>query len=238
MSNDSLIVISHYAKRGDFHLKRLLSEVSRVTKSILVVINSDFVNCESEEIFEGYSTLVRPNLGMNIGGWNAAFHRYPNYGYYIFLQDECSLLRHDFLDAYKRKLNNPNIGIVGESINFKWDKSWRDMLLSPLNYSTDIVLGSRKISRVENYVNLLHTWKIEPGFGGRHLRALVWGIKGETLIRLEGFPIGETKEQCIASEIAVSKKIEQLGLRVCQMDENPFTFFRHEEWRADGFSKL
>lgn len=238
MSSDALIVISHYAKRGDYHLKKLLSEVSQVTKSILVVINADFVNSESEGFFEGYPALLRPNLGMNIGGWNAAFHRHPNYEHYVFLQDECSLLRRDFLDAYKRKLNDPDIGMVGESINFKWDKSWRDMFLSPLNYSTDIVLGSRKISRVENYLNLLHTWKIEPGFGGRHLRALAWGIKGETLIRLEEFPIGETKEQCIASEIAVSKKIEQLGLRVCQIDESPFTFFRHDEWRADGSSKL
>lgn len=238
MSNDALIVISHYAKRDDYFLKKLLLEISQVTRKILVVINSDFVNCVSEEFYLGYPALVRPNLGMNIGGWDAAFHRYSNYEHYIFLQDECSLLRYDFLEVYKRKLSDPNVGMVGESINFKWDRSWRDMFLSPLNYSTEIVLGSRKISRVENYLNTLHAWKIDPGFGGRHLRALVWGIKGETLFRIKGFPIGETKEQCIASEIAVSKKIEQLGLRVDQISETPFTYFKHDEWRSDGVSKI
>jgi hypothetical protein len=81
-------------------------------------------------------------------------------------------------------------------------------------------------------------WGINPGVTGRHLRSLVWGFSNESLSRLGGFPIGSTKEECIASEIAVSKKIEQLGLSVTQISDTPFTFFKHEEWRADGTSKI
>lgn len=238
MSDNFLIVISHYAARNDWHLKNLLSDISRITKNILVVINSDDQNFESEGYFQGYPMLTRPNNGMNIGGWNAAYHKYPNYKYYIFLQDECSLVRHDFLEAYEKLLNNHEVGMVGESLNFKWDRSWQDMYLSSLNYPIDVMFNSRRVSRVEYYLNLFHKWRVEPGSTGRHMRALIWGFRGETLSRLGGFPIGESKEQCIAAEIAVSKKIEQLGLLVIQASENSFPFFRHQEWRTDGTSKI
>lgn len=50
----------------------------------------------------------------------------------FFLQDECSLLRCDFLDAYKRKLNHPNIGMVGESINFIFPPHFSSSFTSPM----------------------------------------------------------------------------------------------------------
>ena len=81
-------------------------------------------------------------------------------------------------------------------------------------------------------------WGIKPGLTGLHLRSLVWGFKREVLEELFPFPIGKTKEECIASEIAVSKKVEQLGLKVTQIHKKPFKYISHVEWKLDGSSKV
>ena len=39
-----------------------------------------------------------------------------------------------------------------------------------------------------------------------HLQSLVWGLK-ETLDKISPFPIGLTKEECIASEVRFQKKL-------------------------------
>ena len=238
MHSDALVVISHYSARSDHLLKKLLSEISTQTKNIVISVNDDQAIKESDTQIEGFRALLRPNIGMNIGAWNAAFKKYNTYSYYIFLQDECSLLRPDFLEAYKRELSTNGVGMTGESINFKWDRSWQSIFESPLNYPVDSYLNGRQLSRVEYYLSLMNAWEISPGSTEKHLRALIWGFTSDALNRLNGFPLGNSKEECIASEIAVSKKIEQLGLSVTQISDTPFTFFKHEEWRADGTSKI
>lgn len=232
MQSDTLIVISHYAGRDIRHLSALVSRIQRVTKNILIIINDDQAIRDTEAVFMGFSVIVRPNFGMNIGAWNCAFEKFPIYKFYIFLQDECSLLRDDFLVAYENELARHDTGMTGESINYKWDKPWSEMLKSPLNYRV-----SNNFYRVEYYLYLMDKWEINPGLTGRHLRSLVWGFNNDSLRRLGGFPIGLSKEECIAAEIAVSRKIEQLGLRVTQISASPFSFFSHSEWRTDGLSK-
>jgi hypothetical protein len=237
MHNDVLVVISHYAGRQLDALNELISQISVITKNILIVINSDLNSGEHKDFYNGFPVIIRPNTGMNIGAWNSAFENYPDYKFYIFLQDECSVVRPDFLDAYKKELSLSGVGMTGESINFKWDISWQRMLQSPLNYLTDFFYDGHRLSRVEYYLRLLGAWKIHPGSTGRHLRALVWGFNQSSLRQLNGFPLGSSKEECIASEIAVSKKIEELGFRVTQISSVPFCYFKHQEWRADGVSK-
>lgn len=237
MYNDTLVVISHYAGRQLDCLRDLISQVSVLTKNILIVINDDKKLEEHKDFYNGFPVIIRPNIGMNIGAWNAAFEHYPDYMFYIFLQDECLLVRPDFLDAYRRELSLSGVGMTGESINYKWDLPWQRMLVSPLNYLTTIFSHGKRLTRVEYYLSLLSAWKIHPGSTGKHLRALVWGFNQSALRQLNGFPLGESKEECIASEIAVSKKIEALGLQVTQISDIPFFYFKHQEWRADGVSK-
>ena len=233
MQNNTLVVISHYASRGSRQLSELLSQISRVSKNILIVVNDDQVAQEVLGSFIGYPAIFRPNIGMNIGGWDAVFRNYSSYKYYVFLQDECSLIRDDFISAYEVELAQSGVGMTGESINNKWDRPWIEMLKSPLNYFV-----SQNLTRVEHYLYLMRKWNVDPGSTGRHLRSLVWGFNHDSLARLGGFPVGKTKEECIAAEISVSKKIEELGLRVTQISDIPFSFFRHQEWRSDGTSKI
>ncbi len=135
----------------------------------------------------------------------------------------------EFMSAYVSKLEIQSVGMIGESINHKWDKPWLEMMKSPLNYPVNIFEHGKILSRVEYYLSLMSAWNANPGLNGRHLRALVWGFSGDVLRRIGGFPIGKTKEECIASEIAISKKTEQLGLKVVQIAEESFKYFRHDE---------
>ncbi|WP_114651662.1 hypothetical protein [Polynucleobacter necessarius] len=229
MNNDLLIVISYYSERSDSHLKKLLSSVSNINQNIVVVINSDECIDEVTGIFNGYKAITRPNTGMNIGAWDSVYRHYPNFKYYIFLQDECVMTNAEFMSAYVSKLEIQSVGMIGESINHKWDKPWLEMMKSPLNYPVNIFEHGKILSRVEYYLSLMSAWNANPGLNGRHLRALVWGFSGDVLRRIGGFPIGKTKEECIASEIAISKKTEQLGLKVVQIAEESFKYFRHDE---------
>jgi len=235
--DDVLIVISHYSARDKAALYALLKKISDITSHILVVINDDSAVSESFSKLGDFPVITRPNIGMNIGSWNSAHANFPNYKYYIFLQDECSLLRGDFIEAYKKELSTKNVGMTGESINHKWDKSWVELFHSPLNYVIENAAGHR-ISRVEHYLAAMSGWGINPGGSGRHLRSLVWGLNQDALRRIGRFPEGCNKEECIAAEISVSKKIEEIGLTVTQISKTPFSFFKHEEWRLDGHSKI
>jgi hypothetical protein len=66
----------------------------------------------------------------------------------------------------------------------------------------------------------------------------VWFFPGTMLRLLGGFPVGANRGECVAAEIAVSRKIVSLGYRFDQICEPPFSFFGHSEWRSDGLSKM
>ena len=128
--------------------------------------------------------------------------------------------------------------MTGESINYKWANKWEDIVSSDLNYIVGYNALKKPIYRVQYYLSLMKKWGIKPGLTGKHLRSLVWGLKKEVLEKISPFPIGKTKEECIASEIAISKKVEQLGLKVTQINKTPFKYISHLEWKLDGSSKV
>jgi hypothetical protein len=238
---NTAIIVSFYAERSNSDLLSLTSQLKRYNAHIIVVMNSDQVsNISVEKIDPEMSVIVRPNTGMNIGAWQAGFNNISEFQNYIFMQDECVIQREDFLDAYKELLDGTKNGLIGESINPRWDSPWSILQKSGLN--TKIELTDQKsnvpLRRVDYYIAMMRRWSIDPGLSGRHLRALVWAARGDNLRRLCGFPIGATKHQCIAAEIAVSRKIESLDLRVVQSHEQPFHYISHVEWKRDGMSKI
>ena len=232
-----LITISHYNKRKKNDLKSLIKSIQNQSCDLLIVINDDNCVLERYDTFYNTKTLIRPNTGMNIGAWNASFLKNRNYDFYLFLQDECQVLDSTFIDKYIYELSKKNVGMTGESINYKWANSWSYMAKSTLNYKIGYDINKTPVFRVQYYFNLLKKWNIDPGQNGLHLRSLVWGFKKETLDKISPFPIGITKEECIAAEIGVSKKIEQLNLKVTQINTKPFKHICHIEWKFDGSSK-
>lgn len=236
---NTLIVISYFDSRPKTQLNNLIKQLKNLNASILLSINSN--KTKQVNLFKDskINILKRPNTGMNIGAWNEAFFNLPDFDYYHFLQDECVIKDENFIEVYNSLLNEQNIGMVGETINPKWSHDWQSLLSSRLNYTDDDhIINGVRIPRVNFYLSMLNKWDINPGKNAMHLRSLIWSLKNETIRKIQGFPIGLNKGECIASEIGVSKKIEALGLQIKQVDSAPFKYIYHSEWSRDGFSKL
>jgi hypothetical protein len=237
-SNRLRIVISFYVDRPRDSLVRLLDDLQDFHPSVIVVMNTDRIddNLMGEKSFR---LIQNSNIGMNIGAWNRGFMEDPNADLYLFLQDECYLRRRDFAEIIESKFRvEPGLGMLGETINKKWDHPWSVIQRSALNtIEVNHFVGDLPSKRVETYLNAMLTWGIDPGSSGAHLRSLVWAFPGNVMRELGGFPIGRNKGECIAAEIAVSRKILSLGYRFDQISEKPFSLFGHLEWRDDGLSK-
>jgi hypothetical protein len=236
-----LTVVNHYDRRPKDSLDQLLAQLKPHGMRVLVVINSDDektsqVQRESPRL----SVMHRPNLGMNIGAWSDGYLHMPDFDYYLFLQDECRIENGEFLDAYLDEFGkDENLGMLGESINPKWLKDWQSLRRSGFNvFSPEHSIGGIPVPRVDFYLHCMKAWGIDPGETARHLRSLVWFLPGEMMARLQGFPQGRNKGECIAAEIGVSRKVEQLGYSVSQAGEMPFSYIYHTEWQRDGYRKI
>ena len=76
-------------------------------------------------------------------------------------------------------------------------------------------------------------WRVDPGLSGRHLRSVVWAASRDTLTLIDGFPIGADYGECIAAEIAVSRKCEANKRRLVQVRDAHFHFVHHREWTQE-----
>ena len=235
--NKVLITISHYSKRNKNNLIEIINSLKDQFCDLLIVINDDNCVKEKNAVFSNIKTLIRPNTGMNIGAWNTSFLNNRHHDFYLFLQDECQILDSTFISQYINELSKKDVGMTGESINYKWANSWNYIEKSALNYKVGYNINKIPVFRVQHYLSLFKKWNIDAGQSGIHLRSLVWGFKKETLKKVFPFPIGMTKEECIAAEIGVSKKVESLGYKVTQINEKPFQLISHIEWKLDGSSK-
>ena len=232
------IIISFYAARSRSHLLRLLQGLQNFAPNVIVVVNTD----GPEDVLRDqnlFRVVYNPNVGMNIGAWHRGFTEDPNSDLYLFLQDECYIRKEHFVSVIASRFRaDQRLGMLGETINRKWDQPWPVLRESSLNrIEPDHFVDTLPSRRVETYLNAMFSWGIEPGATGSHLRSLVWAFPGNVMRELGGFPIGQNKGDCIAAEIAVSRKILSLGYRFDQIALNPFSCFGHSEWREDGLSK-
>ncbi len=229
-----LVVISYFAARPTDHLHRLLDSLRRspagIEYDICLVINR--ANGKQPVIPDrGIKYLhERENTGMNIGAWDFGWRNHRNYRYYLFLQDECMITGGSWGRKFAQRLAPREVGLVGESINARWDKPWEKLKAKRQAGHKHLHHDRQKMGDAASYLDFMARHGIDPGPTGRHARALVWALRGSTLDRLDGFPIGSTYGECIAAEISVSRKIESLGLKVVQLDNEPFSLVEHAEW--------
>lgn len=238
MLESFLIIVSYYQKRNKSTLLRLLSSLEKYKSNVVVVENIDD-NEFSLALDLDFEVIKNKNIGMNIGAWNTGFLRHKNYDAYLFLQDECFLKREGFvsaiLDRFKKE---KDLGMLGETINRKWAHPWPILSSSTLNtFEAGHAVSANPARRVDAYLATMRSWGISPGATGEHLRSLIWAFPGDVMRRMGGFPVGRNRGECIAAEIAVSRNIIAMGLRFAQIEHEPFSYFGHEEWRADGESK-
>ncbi len=235
MRNKLTAVISNYAPRGRQDLNRLISQIENLVDKVLIVINDDSCT-ESRFQNDGHLTITRANLGMNIGAWSEAIQYCDSDSHVIFLQDECTLVDSDFVNAYTKKFADEKVGMIGESLNLKWNLPWEQIRESSLNYKLPFN-NNTLCNRVDLYLSCFRAWGIRPGLNGLHLRSLVWAFSAKAIQAIKNFPCGLTKEECIAAEIGVCKLVNQLGFEFIQSSEKPFAFFEHSEWEKHGFHK-
>lgn len=236
--HDINCVISAYGHDGVTRAINLATATNELFRKTIIVINEDDATFESHQSQSLYYEIRRPNLGMNIGAWLTGIkncdERYP----VVCLQDECELVNLRAPAHYCNLLNKDGIGMVGESLNTKWDREWEAMGVSPLNYIIRFP-DNKKISRVDFYLNCMQSWGIKTGITASHLRTLACGFSSNVASRLPSLTLSNNKDECIAAEIGISQFVSNnLGLQVIQSDDLPFQHFRHPEWHPNGLSKL
>ncbi len=236
----TLNIISFYAPRPADDLHALMSDLDGYKDRTLIVINSDHLSGEPQiHSLAGWHAIAAPNRGMNIGAWQQGFLARPNEDFYFFFQDECFIKQPGFFDTCLRRFeDNPKLGMLGESLNLKWNHPWHTMQQSGLNWrDADHQIDGIQVPRVDFYLMALERMGIAPGDSGLHLRSLVWAFRGDALRAIGGFPVGSSKGDCIAAEIGVSRSVLQHGYLFDQLCPTPFSYIGHREWKADGSSK-
>ncbi len=236
----SLNIISFYAPRPAEDLYKLMADLERHKEQTIIVINSDQLDAEPQfHSLSGWQAIAAPNRGRNIGAWQQGFLARPHEDFYFYFQDECFVRQPGFFDACLRRFkDNPKLGMLGESLNLKWNHPWAAMRNSAMNWrDADHAVDGVQIPRVDYYLLALAGMGIAPGDSGLHLRSLCWAFRGDTLRAIGGFPVGTSKGECIAAEIGVSRKVLQHGFQFDQLCPTPFSYIGHREWKADGSSK-
>ena len=243
----SLLIISHYpAAPGAFNsLRRLLAQLKPAGADVIVICNGPFSDRDRTSLKRKdlcREVLTRPNIGMNIGAWKHGLQAYPGYKFYHLLQDESVILSSQFLQAYEAILSRKNVGLVGDSLNTKWNKSWENLKGSSLDYriciepgnyldrsAAAIVNSKKSVNRVDYYRKKLTQWGCAEGRSAIHVRALNWSFSSKTLEKID-FPVGFSKHECIAAEIYVSRFLISQGLKIVQSSRQPFHYIGHSEW--------
>jgi hypothetical protein len=234
-SDKLLVVINHFDQRPLDDLLHLLdalhSHDDDITFDTCVVINQSLAGRKVRELPNVDFLHYRENTGMNIGAWDYGWRCHPDYDYYLFLQDECIVSAHDWARQFITRLQDRSVGLVGETFNAKWNRPW-SVLQNKKVASTmpGHFIDGKPADRVAAYLDFMARHNIDPTPGAGHVRALIWALRGDTLRAIDGFPLGDNYGECIAAEIAVSKMVEALGLKVVQLSAEPFYCFSHAEW--------
>jgi hypothetical protein len=235
----AVVVISYYDRRPTACLQDLLKSLGRHKAGrdfeVVVVVNQTREDLPALPGTPYPLTVIgRENTGMNIGAWEAGWRHLPGRPVYVFMQDECLVIRDGWLAAYADRCAEPGVGLVGESLNLAWDRPWSHLRVVHAGARMpDHLIDGNPADRVDVYLDCLQRWGIDPGESASHLRSLVWAATHATLSRIDGFPIGGNYGDCIAAEIAVSRKVEAARLRIVQVRQAPFYFTMHREWNQD-----
>lgn len=239
MMTKTVVIISYYDRRPITNLIGLLNSLQAFDAGapydICVVVNRTSDKLLSlAEASEPIKLLYRHNTGMNIGAWDHAWRACPDYDNFVFLQDDCYVTKKNWLQAIVSKLACENVGLLGEAPNNGWDIPWAQLRTREMNVALpEHLLNSQPANRVDVYMDYFKRHNIPKGETGYHMRSLVWACKKAVMEQIDGFPHGLNYGECIAAEIAVTKKVQALGLRVEKIENNDFSYIRHLEWNQD-----
>ncbi|HEV3261711.1 MAG TPA: glycosyltransferase, partial [Gemmataceae bacterium] len=231
-----LVVIAHYNARPDGPLVALLDSMRAKPAGsqfdVRIVVNEATPKrLELPARHRSAEVLYRENTGLNIGAWDVGWRQAPAYGAYLFLQDECRLVRDGWLAAFVSKAEEAGVGLVGECLSPTWDAAWEELRerFGGSQLPGHLVNGL-PADRLTCYHDFFTRHGIPPGARGDHIQSLVLFARRDVLERIDGFPIGRNHGEAIAAEIGISKKVQALGLNTYQVGPAPFSYIEHPQW--------
>ena len=243
----NMVVVSYWAEREPRHLFRLIKQLFRYEAgapfSLALVCNGgDERPIELPGRFAGLGikALNRENRGFNIGAWDHGWRSSEGYENFLFLQDDCFVVRRGWLRGFLDAMGpEPKIGLLGESFRRPWDRPWEELKRPEHNKLEEgHEVAGRSMRRVNLYLDFLDRHGIPPGESAQHLQSLVLFTTRRVLREMGGFSVGESYGEAIASEIAISKKVEAKGYRTAIVGPWPFYYFGHREWTKKQFPTL
>lgn len=236
MSN--LVIISFYSERSVKPLLNLIKQIDEIKAGlpfdVAIVCNTEQlkpVNLSLKLDSKQIKFLVRENTGFNLGAWDYGWRKLPDYDYYLFLQDDCFIVRENWLKVFVDRFSQTtNLGLLGESIN--WECAWEELVQSNYNgLHRDHIFNGEPIKRVNYYRKFLALHNISEGKTAEHLQSIILFTSRAILEQVDGFMIGNNYGEAIASEIAFSKKIQQLGYSIQAINPNScYHYIAHPQW--------
>ena len=230
----TLVVVSHYNAWAPDQLVTLLDDIARVPAGaafeLCIVVNRAEPHLlELPERHRRIPVLYRPNTGYNIGAWDHGWRANPGHDCYLFLQEECRIVRPNWLAAHRRLAMRAGVGLVGEAMQWagrSWDRlHWEyrgatfehPLAQGPVPYSVGILAG-------------LEAAGLPAGRTGAHLQSLVLCARRQVLEAIDGFPVGTSYGEAVVAEVTISKRVESLGLRVREVGPGSFRYILHPQW--------
>ncbi len=176
--------------------------------------------------------FVRENTGYNLGAWDHAWRRLPDYGRFLFLQDDCAVLRRNWLQDFTQRFDETRrCGLVGE--HFRWDEPW-GRLVEEQAPEPGLEWEGKPVSRARYYRATLRRWGIPEGPTARHLTSVVHFTSRPVLEAVDGYRQGRTYHEAIAAEIGFSRAIEAAGFQLAQVTRRRHSRIGHREWESRG----
>jgi hypothetical protein len=218
-----LVVISHYNAWASDQLITLLDQMHTVPagypfQTRIVVNRAEPHDLDLPPRHQSIEVVYRENTGYNIGAWEQGWREPPAFDAYLFLQEECLIVRSGWLRAFVEASNQTQVGLVGESLRGEF--SWQYLEGKP-QYAE-----SYKI-----YREFFEEHRTPMGDDAAHLQSLVLFARHEILERIDGFPIGHEKIHAMAAEIAISKRVVARGYQIRQVGWRPFRYIVHPQWQ-------
>jgi hypothetical protein len=180
--------------------------------------------------------LVRENTGYNLGAWDYAWRHLPDHDHFLFLQDDCVVLRNrwllDFIDCFVQK---PGCGLVGENIDRFWDKPWSELCVPANQPETEKNREGRQYAEWARFFReKLRQWKIPEGQTARHATAVVQFTSRAILEEVGGYNLGNTKLEATAAEVEFSRKIAARGYTLAQIGRWRHSRIAHPQWPSNA----
>lgn len=222
MPSDTCVIVSYYDERPSTELVGLLRQLQALKAGsdfeLRVVVNSNRgLQPQLPADLSSTATDVRENKGFNIGAWDHGWRQNPGYSFYVFLQDECEVVKENWLSRYKDLLSSGDVGLVGESLLF-WPNWTRFKNKWPQVHDECVSMGASR--------------NISLGRSPTHAQTLALGASAACLNATDGFLVAQSKAEAIATEIMFSRRCLHRGFEIAQSAWRPFEYFNHPQWSS------